>query len=116
MVRVFVVLGWCGFAVGAVWLGRLRADVVALWAWRVSGTLAMALALVVQVVFANPVFDHDDLGRLPIANGLLLAYAVPAAMAALARRWIDLEPNKNVAVLVGGGASFLAFGYVSLEV
>ena len=54
--------------------------------------------------------------RLPIANGLLLAYAVPAAMAALARRWIDVEPNRNVALLAEAAASILAFVYVSLEV
>jgi uncharacterized membrane protein len=68
------------------------------------------------VLIANPVFDHVDLGHLPLFNGLLLAYAVPAAMAALARRWIDVEPNRNVTVMVGVAASFLAFVYVSLEV
>ncbi len=114
--RAFYVLVWGAFALAALWLARTRHDVVALWAWRVSGSLAMALALFVQVVIANPVFDHVDLGRLPIANGLLLAYAVPAAMAAWARRWIDVEPDRNVAVIVGAAASVLAFVYVSLEV
>ena len=114
--RAFYVLVWGAFALAALWLARTRHDVVALWAWRVSGTLALALVLVVQVLFANPVFDHVDLGRLPIANGLLLAYALPAAMTAWARRWIDVEPDRNVALIVGAAASILAFVYVSLEV
>lgn len=114
--RAFYVLVWGAFALAALWLVRRRRDIVALWAWRVSGTLALALAVVIQVVVANPVVDHVDLGRLPIFNGLLLAYALPAAMTALAWRWIDVEPDKNVGVVVGAAASVLAFVYVSLEV
>ena len=41
---------------------------------------------------------------------------LPAVMAALARRWIDVEPNRNVALLAEAAASILAFAYVSLEV
>jgi uncharacterized membrane protein len=89
---------------------------VALWAWRASGALALATVLLVQVFIANPIAEKADVGRLPIANGLLLAYAVPAAMAALARRWIDIEPDRNVALVVEAAASILAFVYVSLEV
>lgn len=116
MERAFYVLVWGGFALAALWLARTRRDVVALWAWRISGGLAVALALVVQVLLANPIFDKADVGRLPIANGLFLAYALPAAMAALARRWIDVEPHRNVALIAGAAASILAFAYVSFEV
>jgi uncharacterized membrane protein len=116
MERAFYVLVWGAFALAALWLARRRRDPVALWAWRASGALAAATVLAVQVVIANPVFERADVGRLPIANGLFLAYAVPAAMAALARRWIDVEPNRNVALAVEAAASILAFVYVSLEV
>jgi uncharacterized membrane protein len=116
MERTFYVLAWGAFALAALWLARTRRDPVALWAWRASGTLALATVLVVQVLIANPVSETVDVGRLPIANGLLLAYAVPAAMAVLARRWIDVEPNRNVALVVEVAASILAFVYVSLEV
>jgi uncharacterized membrane protein len=116
MERGFYVLVWGAFALGALWLARTRRDVVALWAWRVSGGLAVALALIVQVLLANPIFDKADVGHLPIANGLFLAYALPAAMAALARRWIDIEPNRNVALFVEVAASILVFVYVSFEV
>jgi uncharacterized membrane protein len=116
MERTFYVLVWGAFALVALWLARTRRDPVALWAWRASGTLALATVLVVQVLIANPVAERVDIGRLPIANGLFLAYALPAIMAALARRWIDVEPNRNVALLVEAAASILAFVYVSLEV
>jgi uncharacterized membrane protein len=116
MERTFYVLAWGAFALAALWMARTRRDPVALWAWRASGTLALATVLVVQVFIANPVSQTVDVGRLPIANGLFLAYAVPAAMAALARRWIDVEPNRNVTLLVEAAASILAFVYVSLEV
>ena len=116
MERAFYVLVWGAFALAALWLARTRGDVVALWAWRVSGGLAVALVLVVQVLVANPIFDKADVGRLPIANGLFLAYALPAVMAALARRWIDVEPNRNVALFAEATASILVFVYVSFEV
>ncbi|GEP55560.1 DUF2339 domain-containing protein [Reyranella soli] len=116
MERAFYVLVWGAFALAALWLARTRRDVVALWAWRVSGGLAVALAVVVQVLVANPIFDRADVGRLPIANGLFLAYALPAVMAAVARRWIDVEPSRNAALLAEAAASILAFAYVSFEV
>jgi len=114
--RSFYVAIWGAFALGALWMVRRGQDQVALWAWRLSGGLAVATALVVQVLIANPVFEPADVGRLPIFNGLFLAYAVPAAMAALARRWIDVEPNRDVGPLIGSAASILAFVYVSFEV
>ena len=45
-----------------------------------------------------------------------LTVSVPAAMAALARRWIDVEPDRHIALLIEITASILAFVYVSLEV
>ncbi|TAJ24171.1 MAG: DUF2339 domain-containing protein, partial [Reyranella sp.] len=116
MERAFYVLVWGGFALAALWVSWARHDPVALWAWRISGMLAAAVAVLLQVLIANPVFQHADVGRLPIANGLLLAYAIPAAMAALARNWIDGEPNRQFAIVVEATASILAFAWVSFEV
>lgn len=116
MERAFYVLVWGAFALAALWKTRLDGDVVALWAWRLSGGVALAVVLVLQVLIANPVFEPADVGRMPIFNGLLLAYALPAAMAALARRWVDIEPDRRLDWIVGGAASILAFAYVSFEV
>ncbi|MDP1838424.1 MAG: DUF2339 domain-containing protein [Reyranella sp.] len=116
MERSFYVAVWGAFALAALWMARRRQDLVALWAWRLSGGLAVAVVLIVQVLIANPVFEKADVGRLPIFNGLFLAYAVPAAIAALARRWIEVEPDRRIDLLIEITASILAFVYVSLEV
>lgn len=114
--RSFHVAIWGAFALAALWMTRRQPDPVTLWAWRLSGGLALATVLIVQVLIANPVFEPADIGRLPIFNAMFLAYAVPAAMAVLARRWADVEPNRHVDLLLDAAASILAFVYVSLEV
>lgn len=116
MERATYVMVWGAFALAALWKARIDGDLVALWAWRLSGGVAVAVVLIVQVLVANPVFEPAYVGRLPILNGLLLAYALPAAMSALARRWVDVEPNRRVDLLVEAAASILAFAYVSFEV
>lgn len=117
MERAFYVLVWGAFALAALWLARWRQDAVALWAWRVSGLLAVAVALIAQVLVANPIVESADVGELPILNGLLIAYALPAAMAAAAGRWMaDVEQDKRAGMLVAATAGILAFVYLSLEV
>ncbi len=107
---------WGAFAVGCLWLARLRLDPVLLWAWRLSGGLAAVVAVFLQVLLLNPTVRGADVGELPIANGLLLAYAVPAILAALARRWVDVENSATARLLTGLTAAVLAFAYVSFEV
>src|SRR5213079_2863911 len=112
--RSVYVAVWGAFALAALWVARLRHDPVALWAWRVSGGLAVATVLVIQVLVANPVFERADVGAVPIANGLLLAYALPAVLAFAARRWTDLERSQIVNLLAEITAAALVFVYVSL--
>jgi uncharacterized membrane protein len=107
---------WGAFALAALWVARLRHDPVALWAWRLSGALAAATVIVVQVMVANPIFVRADVGPLPIANGLLLAYAVPAVIAFAARRWTDIERDATVNLLAEATAAILVFVWISLEV
>jgi uncharacterized membrane protein len=114
--RACHVAAWGGFALAALWFVRLWPHVVALWAWRLSAGLAAATALLVQVLIANPVVAPVDVGSLPIVNALLLAYAVPAAMAALASRWSDVEACRRVGQLAAVLSLFLAFAWVSFEV
>ena len=117
MERAAYVLVWGAFALGALWMARQRRDVVALWAWRAGGVLAAGAALVVQVLALNPIAEAADVGSWPILNGLLAAYAIPAAMAGLARHWmVGVEKDKSVALAAGLTAAALAFVYVSMEV
>jgi uncharacterized membrane protein len=111
----FVVV-WGGFALVALWRTRLSRDPVTLWAWRLAGGLALAVALLVEVVLANAIAERADVGALPIVNGLLVAYAVPAAMTALARQWMGDVETKTAGLAVGIAAGVLAFFYISLEV
>ena len=90
---------WGGFAVAALWMNRQRPSPATLWAWRASAVAALAVVLAWQVLLANPLFVATDVGARPIANGLLLAYAAPAALAVLARRWIDGEPVHAAALV-----------------
>jgi uncharacterized membrane protein len=114
--RIFYVLVWGGFALAALRIAHWRRDPVALWAWRISGALSLVTVLAIQVVIANPIFTSAEVGRWPVFNLLLLAYAVPAMMAGVSRRWMEAEPNKNVTLLAEIAASILAFAYVSMEV
>jgi len=114
--RSVYVAVWGAFALAALWIARLRYDPVALWAWRLSGALAVATVLVVQVLIANPIFESADVGPLPIANGLLLAYAVPAVIAFAARQWTDVEKSRFVNLLAEATAAILVFVWLSLEV
>jgi uncharacterized membrane protein len=117
MERALYVLVWGAFALAALWMARWRQDAVALWAWRISGLLAVAAALIAQVLVANPIFDAADVGELPILNGLLIAYALPAAMAAVVRRRMaDVEKGERAGMLVAATAGILAFVYLSMEV
>ena len=116
MARATYVAVWGAFALACLWLARLEYDPVLLWAWRLSGGL-VSVALFMQVMIANPILRPADVGDLPILNGLLMAYALPAAMAALAHRWVDgVERDPAVRLLAEIAASLLAFVYVSFEV
>ena len=68
------------------------------------------------MLLANPVFETTDVGPLPILNWLLLAYALPAVMAFVARQWTDIERSQPVNLLVEATAAILLFVWVSFEV
>ncbi|MBN9090947.1 MAG: DUF2339 domain-containing protein [Reyranella sp.] len=114
--RAVHVVVWGAFALAALWIARLRHDPVALWAWRLSGGLALGTVMFVQVFAANPIDLHADVGALPIFNGLLLAYALPALMVFLARRWSDIERSGGLDLLLEASVSILALVYISFEV
>ncbi len=114
--RALYALVWGGFAIAALWLNRLRPSVVTLWAWRLAGGAALLLVVVGQVLLGNPVIVRTDVGVLPVFNALLLAYAAPAVLALVARRWIDGEPVRAAATLADVVALGLAFVWITLEV
>jgi uncharacterized membrane protein len=115
MERSVYVVVWGGYALAALWLARRRADELAL-SWQLSGGLALAAAIIVQTLVANPVAIPADVGQLPILNGLSIAYAAPAVLAFMAVRWLDRPSDRDARVITEIAAAVLAFVYVSLEV
>jgi uncharacterized membrane protein len=121
MARASYVAVWGAFALACLWLARLELDPVLIWSWRLSALLSGFAVILGQIVFANPLVQPTDVGPLPLLNGLLLGYALPAAMAALARRWVaDVERHPVVGRWIGQATEILSgllvFVYLSLEV
>ena len=115
MERSVYVVAWGAYALTALWIARRRGDALAL-SWQLSGGLALAAAVIVQALVANPAAIPADVGQLPIVNGLLIAYAAPAVLAFVAVRWLDRPGDRDARVIVEVAAAVLAFVYVSLEV
>jgi len=94
---------------------RLGDRPVLRWGWRLQQGAALILGLV--LVAANPAFDIDvTLFRAPVLNELLLAYALPAALAAIAAGAPESAwpPGFRPALL--GYAFLAAFAWITLEV
>ncbi len=96
-------------ALGVAWLDRRRPRAVLNWGWRILGGLALAGG--VALVVLNPALTDADVGRLPLLNALLPAYAVPALLAILALR---LTPAPRPAL--AAYAAVAAFLWVTLQV
>jgi len=98
------------FLPALAWIER-RADLPPLRqvALAVSGVVLARLAL-------NPFVLAYDVGSLPVLNGLLLAYGVPAACFALAAWMFRRRADDLVVALLEGGACAFAALLVALEV
>jgi len=86
------------------------------WGWRVLGTLAAAQILLLQCGLANPLHTGQPVGDWPIANVLLLAYALPAVLFAVAAYLAYRRGDRAVLIASGAGAMVLAFVWLSLSV
>jgi len=114
--RACYVTVWGGFALAALWLARRERHLVALWTWRIVGGLAAAFAVLVQVLFGNPVVVAADVGSWPVFNALLLAYAVPAVLAVVASRWSEADGDTYASHVAAAVAMILGLAWISFEV
>ena len=105
-----------GFAVLAT-AARLtdarRSRMVTGWAWRVEGAIALCLGAL--LILANPGFTGRAVGGVPILDGLLAGYLVPAALAAWACRSRPAVDRRTGDVLAGY-AGLAAWVWMTLEV
>ncbi len=87
------------------------------WGWMVYAALATGQVIGGHLLLFNPYFTGEKVGFLPIANLLLLLYAVPAAIAAAwfwrAEGKAKWKPVRSFAGMLG---LMLAFAWVTLEI
>ncbi len=114
--RATYVLAWGAFALAALRVHRFGGGTIARVAWMLVGGLALLSALGGQVLVFNPILWREGVGDLPILNGLLPGYAVPAAMCALAAWLFGGSGHDRVRRLVSLSALVLAFVWVTSEV
>lgn len=116
MERATYVAAWGVFALLALMRDSRASSSMGRWVWRFAGGLAMAAAVVVQSLLLNPVFVGGDVGTTPIVNGLVLGYAVPALLAAVAAWWLASSTDIVSRTIAGAGTVFLLFVFLSVEV
>ncbi len=109
-------LGLAALAALLRWLNRrLGGRPVLLWGWRLQQAMALVLGLL--LLPWNPAFDPDAVVlRTPALNELLLAYAIPALLAALTARAPEAAGPPDIRQLLAGYAFVAAFAWVTLEV
>ena len=94
---------------------RLGGRPVLGWAWRLQQVASMLLGLV--LILGNPAFEPGvRLLAAPVLNELLLAYALPAGLAALAARARETEAQPPFRLVLALYALVSAFAWVTLEV
>lgn len=97
----------------ALWLDRRTGRTTLRWVWGVQGALALAGGI--GLILANPMLVEGlDVGRLPLLDALLPAYAVPALLAAAATRHERL--GARLIRILSLYALAAAFAWVTLEV
>ncbi len=85
-----------------------------------SGGVAAAIA-VLRIIFfdiltSSPLVAPHDVGTLPIANALLLAYGLPAVWLALLARVLKQRGRSELLPFVTGSSLLFVFAWISLNV
>lgn len=78
--------------------------------------LATLQVIVLQLLVFNPMWNEAFVGNYPIANILLLAYAVPAAFAFVISNAIGKTKYARFGQYAAGAGFVLLFAYLSLEI
>jgi uncharacterized membrane protein len=78
--------------------------------------VALATAVLGGCIAANPLWERGAVGERPFLNVLFLAYALPAALAAVAARIAARAERSWLAFGAGAASLVLVFWWVTLEV
>jgi uncharacterized membrane protein len=84
-------------------------------AWMVIAGIAALHVILISVLLSNPLISPVPVGSGLIVDRLLVAYALPAALAALFARELRLRGQKQLALAAAIGALALGFLYLGLE-
>jgi uncharacterized membrane protein len=107
-------IAWLVIAMGIGWRTEWRDRPVLLWGRNILAVGGAVHVIVMQVVYANPLWSSDPVGALPVLNDLLLAYGVPAALiVVIARGGLGQPVLGQLGKILG---LLLLFINVSLEV
>ena len=103
----------CVLATASLWLDGRAGRATLGWVWRVQGALALAGGC--ALILLNPaLLGGVSVGRVPILDALLPAYAVPAVLAVAATRSARVGPVLGRVLSVF--ALLAGFTWVTLEV
>ena len=104
------------FAIGLDRMHRITASPVFSFATLLFGSVGFLIIILAHLVFLNPLFDPEPVGDGILFNDLLLAYALPALLAAILHFTTRRTRPRFYVIIAGGLSLVLAFAYVSLMV
>ncbi len=109
-------IAWAAIAFALLWQCRAESPrIVAVWGWQILAGLAALQVVLLHMLGLNPLLTGDPVGAWPIANLLLLAFAVPAAFALAFRLETGRQGLKLVSDGAGIGGLVLVFLWLTLE-
>lgn len=111
--RSLHVLSWSGYALG-LYL-RSGHNPVARYGAYILACMALVLLVWGQLLLGSPLFNRTHVGDWPVINLLLLAYVGPATLLAVLAQVGDRRGLTQLANAAAGGAAFLVFLYLNLE-
>jgi len=84
------------------------------WTWRIQGALALCGGIF--LILANPAFSAEAVDGPAILNPLLIAYLLPAMLAATAQRRHVIWPYPGLMRLLGAYMLTAMFVWITLEI
>jgi uncharacterized membrane protein len=109
-------IAWATIAFALLWQCRAEHPrVVAVWGWRILAGLAAAQVVLLHLLGLNPLLTGDPVGAWPVANLLLLAFAVPAGFTLAVRFEATKQDIKPLPDIAGISGLALIFVWLSLE-
>jgi uncharacterized membrane protein len=109
-------VAWLAMAYALAVHHRRSGEPVSFFGARILTIVAVAQVVLLQLLLSNPLLTQDPVGATPVFNSLLLAYALPAAVALPLARELKAWASGLASRGLAGLSLVLIFVYLSLEV